>query len=438
MVFGENRISHLISFFRSFRSVLLAESPYRRLLENFLSLSTLQVLNYILPLLTVPYLVRILGPERYGLINFALAFVNYFTIFVGYGFDLSATREISIHREDKERVSEIFSSVLVVECIFGLLSFVAFTFIVSLVPRFRIERTVFMFSFFTVFGKVLFPVWFFQGIERMRYITVLNALSRGIFTICIFLFIKKQADYVYVPLISSLGTLIAGGISLGIALRNFEVKLYIPTLEALIHQLKEGWHVFISTVAVSLYTVSNAFLLGLFTNNTTVGYYSAAEKIIKAALGLLRPVSQTLYPYVSKLASESRERALKFVKKILLVVGSATFFISLLLFLFASLIVNVFLGDQYTQSIPVLRILAFIPFVVGLSNIFGIQIMLPLGLTKEFSRIIVSASIVNVVLALLLIPLWQHVGIAMAWFMTEIIVTVNMFFYLRSLDIKVI
>lgn len=438
MTFRETRILRFVPFLRSLRSALLAGSPYRRLLENFLSLSTLQVLNYVLPLVTVPYLVRILGPERYGLISFAQAFVSYFTIFVDYGFGLSATREISIHRENKEKVSEIFSSVLVIKCVFGLLSLITFALIVSLVPRFKAEWTVFMFSFIAVFGNVLFPVWFFQGIERMKYITILNVLSRGIFTACIFLFIKKQADYALVPLISSSGALIAGGISLRIALRGFGVNLYIPAPEALIHQIREGWYVFVSTVAISLYTVSNTFLLGLFTNNTIVGYYSAAEKIIRAALGLLSPVSQTLYPYVSKLASESREKALNFVRKVFFLVGGGTFVISSLLFFLAPFVVDVLLGHQYKQSIPVLRILAFIPFIVGLSNIFGIQTMLPLGLKKEFSRIIVTAGIINVALALLLIPLWQHTGIATAWLMTETFVTAAMFFFLKSTGIRVI
>ncbi len=420
------------------RVAFSGDSPYKRLFENFLSLSTLQALNYILPLLTVPYLVRVLGPEKYGLISFVQALVGYFAIFTDYGFGLSATREISIHREDKDKVSEIFSAVLVVKCIFGALSFLAFVFIVAGVSRFRPEWVVYMFSFITILGNILFPVWFFQGIERMKYITLLNAFSRGIFTACIFVFIKRQTDYPYVPLISSIGAVTAGWMSLRIAFKTFGVKFRFPTTEALVYQIKEGWYIFISTVAISLYTVSNTFLLGLFTNNTIVGYYAAAEKIIRAVLGLLSPVSQTLYPYVSKLASESRERALGFARKALRLIGSGTLLVSILLFLFAPLIVSVVLGKQYLPSIIVLRVLACIPFVVGLSNVFGIQIMLTLGLKKQFSKVITSAGVLNVIMSLILIPLWHHAGVAVAWLITETFVTVTMFLSLRRMGIRMV
>lgn len=437
MLLHSRQLAASIFPFRLLRDAFSFESS-KRLLENFLSLSAIQILNYILPLLTVPYLVRVLGPEKYGLVSFAQAFVNYFVIFTDYGFGLSATREISIYREDRKRVSEIFSAVMVAKCIFGVLSFVAFLLIILLVPRFGREWILFMFSFITVIGNILFPVWFFQGMERMKYITLLNILSKGIFTACIFLFVRRSADYLYVPLISSLGALVAGGISLKVAVDGFGVNFHVPSFKALKHQIKEGWHVFVSTVAISLYTVSNTFLLGLLTNNTIVGYYSAAEKIVRAVLGLLTPASQTLYPYMSVLASESKERLLRFAKKILFLVGGTMFLVSLLLFIFAPLVVDLLLGVQYEQSVVVVRVLAFIPFVVGLSNVFGIQTMIPFGLKRDFSKIILSAGCINVVLALLLIPLFFHVGVAMAWLMTEIFVTTAMFWRLRKIGIRVV
>jgi len=165
--------------------------------------------------------------------------------------------------------------------------------------------------------------------------------------------------------------------------------------------------------------------------------HSAAKRLIKATQGLLAPISQTVYPYLSKSAAESKEKALNIIKKLIILVGSSAFIISLLVFIFATPIVNIVLGSQYQQSIIVLRILAFLPFIIGLSNIFGIQTMLTFNLKQAFSRILISAGLLNIALALILVPLYQHIGASIAILVTEIFVTFSMFFYLTRRGIKI-
>jgi len=155
----------LFSYVNGRIRALVSTPARKRLLENFLSLSVLQGVNYILPLITVPYLVRVLGPEKFGLLAFIRAFVQYFAILTAYGFGFSATRKISICREDKERVSEIFSSVILIKSGFMLISFFVLTALVFAIPKFNTERMVYLFAFGMVVGNVLFPVWFFQGME---------------------------------------------------------------------------------------------------------------------------------------------------------------------------------------------------------------------------------------------------------------------------------
>ena len=405
----------------------LQDNDKRRLLENFLSLSVLQGANYILPLITLPYLVRVLGPEKFGLIAFAQAFIGYFIILTNYGFNLSATREISINRDKKEKVSEIFNSVMIVKFLLGILSFFILALILIFIPKFRNDWLVYIFTFGMVIGQILFPVWFFQGMERMKYITILNIIAKGIFTICIFIFIRKMADYLYVPLINSMGFLVAGGLSLRIVSKDFGIKFILPSFEAIKYQLKEGWHIFISTVAISLYTTSNTFILGLFTNNTIVGYYAAAEKIVKAVQGLLVPISQTAYPHISKLASESKERALNFIRKLVKIVGGISFIISLSIFIFAKLIVNIILGPQYQQSIIVLRILAFLPFMIGLATVYATLFLLGFGYIKTWSRIIIGSSVLDIIFVLIFVGIFPlaHIGVSISWVLTEICVSVS-------------
>lgn len=418
-------------------SNFLKTSDGRRLFENFMSLSILQVANYILPLVTFPYLVRVLGPEKYGLIAFAQAFIGYFVILIDYGFNLSATREVSIYRGDREKISEIFSSVTIIKFALMILSFVIFIILVFSFDKFRNDWRLYFLTFGSILGNVLFPVWLFQGMERMKYITFLNLLSKIIFTGAIFIFIRKSSDYLYVPGINLLGALISGILALWIIFKNFKIKFILPSLEGIKHQLKEGWYIFISTVAISLYTVSNTFILGLFTNNTIVGYYSAGERIVKAVLGLLGPVSQTIYPYISKVANESREKGINFIRYISKIIGSLGFIMSLFLFIFANFIVNLLLGNSYIESVKVLRILSLLPFIVGLSNVFGIQTMLTLNYKKAFSNILISAGILNTILVLLLCPSLKHIGSSLSFLITELFVTSFMFIYLSKKGIKI-
>jgi len=413
------------------------KSKYR-LFENFFSLLVLQGTNYILPLFTLPYLVRILGPEKFGLIAFAQAFIQYFNILTDYGFNLSATREIAIHRKDKAKVSEIFSSVMLIK--FGLLlvSLIILTVIVFGFRKFRQDWELYYLTFGIVVGQVLFPVWFFQGMEQMKYITFFYITAKLIFTISIFVFVHNVTDYIYVPVINSIGFLASGILSIWIVFKDFKVIFKYPGFEQLKYHLKEGWYIFISTVAISLYTISNTFILGLFTNNKIVGYYSAAEKLIKAVQGLLKPVFQAIYPYISNLVSESRERGIKFIQKITLLIGGVTFILSIFIFVFARLIVDIILGNKYVESVPVLEILAFLPFIIGLSNIFGIQTMLTFNYKKAFSNILISTSIINIVLAFILVPYYQHIGISISVLISELFVTISMFLYLHLKGVRIL
>jgi PST family polysaccharide transporter len=418
---------------------LFFSSPARkRLVENFVSLATLQGLNYILPLITLPYLVRVLGPEKYGLVSFAQAFIAYFGIITDYGFNLSATREISVQRENPEKISQIFSSVITIKAVLLVVSFFIMSAVVFTFQKFRQEWLLYYLSFGTVLGQVVFPVWFFQGMERMKYITYINIITKTIFTVLIFVFVHKMSDYILIPLLTSLGAVISGSLSFLIIFKNFGVHFQIPAWISVKHQLKEGWHIFISTVAISLYTVSNTFILGLFTNNTIVGYYSGAEKIIRAVQGMTGTAFQTIYPYISKLASESKQKAILFIRKITFLLGGASLILSLIIFILAPVIVRVLLGNQYAPSVTIVKILSFIPFITGLSNAFGNQTMLTFNYKKAFSNIYITASIINILLAFILVPLYKHLGIATCVVITETFVTASMFLYLQNQGVKII
>jgi PST family polysaccharide transporter len=187
---------------------------------------------------------------------------------------------------------------------------------------------------------------------------------------------------------------------------------------------------FLSTASVSLYTVGNAFILGLLTDPTAVGYYSAAERIVKAVLGLLGPIAQAAYPRFSRMASESKVLALQWGRRMLAVMGSLGLNLSLAVFAGAPLIVRTVLGPDYGPSVMVMQILAGVCFPIAVSNVLGIQIMVPFGKHEVFAVILLGAGLINTALGVLLAPIWQESGMAVAVLLTETFVTGTMFIYL--------
>lgn len=410
---------------------IVATEENKRLLTNILSLGMLQGVNYILPLLTLPYLARVLGPEYFGLLAFSTATISYFMLITDYGFNLSATQQISIHRDNKDKINEIFSSVIIIKIVLMVVSFIIMSVLVLNVERFSQYWAVYFITFGTVIGQVIFPVWFFQGMERMKYITYLNISAKFFFTICIFIFVQEREDYLMVPFLTSLGFLVSGVFSLFLVRKKFLVQFKWQSMAVIRKQLSEGFHIFLSSMSISFYTISTTFFLGVFTNNVIVAQFATVDKVVQAAKGLYAPVSQAIYPLISKKIHEDKLSGLNFIRKITWVAGTGMFFVSTLLFVLADPIVSLLLGDQYQESTLLLKIMAFVPFFVTLSNIYGIQTMLNLGYKKEFNRIIGVVAFFGVSLSLFLVPKYEGVGTAVTLFVVEAFVALSMYLYLK-------
>ncbi|HOQ18560.1 MAG TPA: oligosaccharide flippase family protein [Methanothermobacter thermautotrophicus] len=395
---------------------LIRSEEYRVLAENFLSLSTLQVLVYIIPFITLPYLTRVLGVYNYGLVNFAIAFNTYFIIITDYGFNLSAVREISVNREDPHRVSEIFSSVMLIKGILATLSFCILLLVILNIPRFSVNWQVYTFAFGLVIGNVIFPTWFYQGMERMKYITVLNVLTNLIFLAAIFIFIRRPSDYLYVPLLQSMGTLTAGVISQWIIRTRFNVRFHLPPLRTVYETFRDSTQFFLSRVSVSIYTSSNSFFLGLFAGNTAVGYYSAAEKLYTAAQGLYSPLMQVTYPYMAK----TRNRA--FHRKVLRYSLILNTILCGGIILFAPTIIGILFGPQYMPSVNVLRLLAVALMVVIPSILLGYPFLAVLGQQRYANGSVIIGSIVHLIMLLAVSAFMNIYIVACLVIITETIV----------------
>ena len=410
----------------------------KRLIENIISLFTIKGLEYILAFITFPYLVRVLQVENFGAVVFVQGIIQYFVLFTDYGFNLLGPKEIAQHDSIKER-GKIFANIFCAKLILLLISTIVFI-CMLMGAKYINDIDIILYSviYLMVIGNVIFPIWFFQGIQQMRYITIVNIIGRFLSVACIFYFVKAPSDYILAGLFQAIVPLIAGICSWIILWKKYREVFILPKFQSVKQVFIDAWEIFTSTIAINLYTASNIVFLGLLTNNTIVGYFSGAQKIIQNINQLISPVTQAIYPYVSKIASNSKNDALKFLRKIVFILGGGNFIGSVLIFIFAEWIVDVLLGAGYEQSVLLLRILAFLPFIISLSNIFGIQTMLVFGMKKQFNKVLLSAAVINTIIVLPMIYFYQAIGVSISMTITEIFVTLNMYIILRKNNIDLI
>jgi PST family polysaccharide transporter len=402
-------------------------SNYKNILiENIISLSAIQILNYLIPFFTLPYLVRILGPEKYGLINYATAFTGYFTILTDYGFNLSATQEISINRNDKQKVSEIFSSVITSKFVLYLISSIIFFSCLLSFDILKADSDLFLISFAGLLGTVLFPLWYFQGTEKMNFILIINFIIKLITVILIFLFIKCASDYILLTFIYSASQVVYGFIGLVTVIKKFKIRLFLTNPENIFEQLRKSKNIFMSSLSISAISNSNVFILGLFVDKSIVGYFAAADKIRLAFQLLLGPVFTATFPHVSNLAKISLEQFYKFTKKSFIFALSFGLLIFLLIYLNTDILIRIVLGNGYTNSFIILKTLSVIPFLYSISNFLGVQILLPLNYSKKYALIMFFAFIVHTSVALLLANYLQAIGSTIAIIIAEMFTIIFM------------
>ncbi|MGV3704173.1 MAG: flippase [Arcticibacter sp.] len=407
-------------------------SEKKALTRNILSLSVVQIANNVLPLLSVPVISRIIGPDKFGAINFAASFVGYFVLLIGYGFDLSATRRIAADPHNEELRNRVFSEVFYIQAALLILSACIFTGLLVSVPLFRLESLLMIFSFLICISALFTQNWLFLAMQDMPKVAFFNLVTKLLFTVFILVFIRHKEDYVLQPLI-------IGVIQIGVSLMSFfwayrKYRLrFVPVnmMEGLLVLWRERT-IFFSLVVVSLYTSTNVFILGLYQSPTQVGYYAAGQRLIIIIQSILtNPLSQALYPYIGRAFAESRDAGIRMVQRILPIVALLTGAAVLGIMTLGPLMLKLFYGEKFAPAVPVLQVLMFLPLIIGFSNIMGIQIMLNLKMDKIFFRVTACGAALSVFFNVIMIRHWGYIGTSVNWIMTELLICITMFIILH-------
>lgn len=356
------------------------------LVQNFSYLSVLQVVNLLIPLVTYPYLIRVLGKDVYGLVVFAQALVAYLVIIVSYGFHVSAVKQISINRDNMEKINEIVSSVLIIKSILLILTFLLLGILLYLIEESHGYEALFCLSMWSCVYDVIFPVWFFQGIEKMKYITYITLLSRVIFLGFIFVFIKSSFDLLYIPIINGFGAIVAGIISLYIVFVKLNVKFSFQPLKILMYYLKDSTAIFITNVSSRFYYSTNKVIVGSFLGMAEVAYYDFAEKIVALSQIPIVLATQTVFPKIS------RDRCITFINKITKYQIILVLFLCVLIEVFAKQIAILLGGTQMLSAGNVLKIMILSSIFVSIYNSFATLRLLPFGYNKDYIIVVSSTA----------------------------------------------
>jgi O-antigen/teichoic acid export membrane protein len=408
-------------------------------IKNITSLFFVQIANVLMPMLTIPYVVRVVGPEKFGIINYAGAIVGYFILLVNYAFNLTASRRIAQNKDDNKRINKIFNEVLGAQIVLWIIAVLIFISCLIILPIFQQNMKIFVVTFLMTVGCVLTPDWLYQGMGNLQRLAFFNLFSKILFTVVILFMIKNAEDFFWQPLTFSVVQIISTSISLTWAIFKYNLTINIPSLKSIIKILNKDKTIFFSSIVISLYTTTNIVILGSFASVTEVGYFTAAQKFILLSQSIIVvPLTNALFPFVGGEFAKGNSHGVNVVKRIAPTIVVIMFFLSLLMVSVGSWFIGVFYGSNFETSKVIFRVMAFIPFIISISNLYGIQLMLNLKLDSVFFRITSIGAIMSLLINGLLVKHFGGLGAASAWLITELFITVSMGCYLhRRMGIQI-
>jgi len=333
--------------------------------------------------------------------------MGYAILVTEFGFNLTAARDISVAREKPEVVARIYWSTQAAKSLLFLACSIVLAAVVFAIPSFRQHWSVFAASGLLVLGCVVFPQWYFQGLERLRDVASFQAAAKCTIAATALLFVHSPRDGVIAALILSAPQLVAtlAAIALGKAMRP--AIFYRPSWSDIVEAMHRGWHLFLSSLSSSLYGYTNTFVLGLLAGPGAAALYNVAERLVLAIQALAGPVTQSVFPRVSLLFAEDAGRAWGILRRTTKFLLPAIALASLATALLAPWLVRLIGGGGYAGAVPVLRVMAVVPLLVTSSTLLAQLVIVNLNLTAQLPRIYFGVGILNI---MLLVPLILKLG----------------------------
>ena len=398
--------------------------------KNFLYNSIFTVLNLIFPIITLPYISRIIGADGVGRVNFANSIVNYFLIIASLGIPLYGVREIAKVKNNKEKLSRSFSEIFIINFLSTIVCIISYYKMISTVKYFEGERLLFLTIGITLFLNIFNLDWFYQGLEEYKYITIRSAVVKLISVVILFIMVKTREDYIKYALINIIA--ISGNNIINIinirkitsfTFRGIEPKKRIKPIMVLLS----------IQIAVNIYINLDTTMCGILSNELSVGYYSNAVKINKIIVSVVTSISTILLPrlsyYIENNEVDKFNDIVNKVFNIILFIGLPA---CIGMIFISKNIVYIMFGEEFIPAIKTMMILSPLIPILAIGNLFGTQVLMPIGKEKKLLISVVLGSIVNFTLNLILIPIYKENGAAIATVVAELIVMIVQIHYALS------
>ena len=383
-------------------------------------MNTIRIIStMIFPLITFPYTSRILGPAGTGKVSFATSFVSYFILLASIGIPLYGIREIARIRDDKKKLSELTQELFVMQFITSIVMSLILIAVIFFNAKINAEKTLFFIVSFSIILTSLGMEWLYQGLEEYSYITIRSIIFSSISTVAIFIFIHNKEDYIISAAITVFASLGSSVLNFYNARKILFVKRTVPWNFK--KHIKPMAMVYLMNFIISIYIQLDTVMLGFMSSAKNVGYYASGLKVTKMLLGLVTSLGGVLLPRLSYyIANDMKDEFNRMLKRSFEVIWIFCLPIVAALMLLSEEIIVLFAGNQYLPASLCIIITAPIILFIGLTNIFGIQILYPLGRDKQVVYSVTTGAIIAFTLNLLLIPYFAHIGAAIATLTSEL------------------
>lgn len=391
----------------------------RKAVKNGAWLYLLQIFNTVVPLLTLPYITRILGAKQYGIFSIAINVIGYYQVVVEYGFAMSATRKVALSDKNNDALSKTFSTVFFSRCFLLIVCFGITAGYVFLNRNQLSQCVCLLILMITLFGNCIQLNWLFQGMQQMKYITIVSMISRTITVVMTFMLVKSINDLYLYCLLYAISPVISGTLGLIFARKTFHIHLVKVHLNEIASELKSGWYVFTTQLSSKVFGAIGITFLGLFATNEEVGIYSAIQKIPNILILAWTPITQVLYPISSQKFNESVKHGELFVSKMKQIFVPLFLLIAVGCSVVSKFLVTIAFGEEYAAKFYWMIPLLLWMVIAIYNNFTGIQTLLASGHDMEYSKCFQIGVVVTIVLNFLLVYLLKGNGACIAPLLSE-------------------
>lgn len=404
------------------------------IVKNYIYNLSYQILAIIIPIITIPYLSRVLGAENIGIYSFTLSITTYFILFGSVGVDMYGQREIAYVQGDFDNRSNIFWEIFIIKFMALTISIIIFFFIFCIDGEYSVFYKILSLE---IIANAMDIAWFFKGIEEFKKTVMRNMLAKLVSLICIFLFVKTSNDLWKYLLIYVLSTSI-GNLSVWIYLPKYIKRVNFRSLSFKKH-FKPVLLLFIPQIATQIYTVLDKTMIGIIiSNKSEVGYYEQAQKIIKLLITIATALGTVMMPRIAASYSTGNVKKIKeYMYKSFSFILFVSFPLSLGLISVSYNFVPIFYGSGYDKVAPLLCVMSPVMIIIGLSNVVGIQYLLPTKQQNKYTISVIAGALINVIFNIVLINFFASIGAAISTIIAELVVLMSQLILTKNeLNIK--